>query len=94
MEYFTKGEHLKVWIAVRRRDRAAEGRRPRLVRRRHRRAIVAKTIVDAPRRPLRRLGPDAGRCRRGLGWKELTDWISGTDDLDTALKNIDASWPK
>ena len=30
----------------------------------------------------------------GTFWKEMTSWISGSEDLDSALKNIDASWPK
>jgi alpha-glucoside transport system substrate-binding protein len=29
----------------------------------------------------------------GTFWKEMTAWISGQEDLPTALKNIDASWP-
>jgi alpha-glucoside transport system substrate-binding protein len=29
----------------------------------------------------------------GSFWKEMTAWISGQEDLDTALKNIDSSWP-
>ncbi len=30
----------------------------------------------------------------GSFWKAMTDWISGSTDLDTALAEIDASWPK
>ena len=30
----------------------------------------------------------------GTFWKDLTAWISGGQDLETALKHIDASWPK
>jgi len=29
----------------------------------------------------------------GTFWKDMTAWISGQEDLDTALNNIDASWP-
>ena len=29
----------------------------------------------------------------GSFWKEMTAWISGDEDIDTALKNIDSSWP-
>ena len=35
-----------------------------------------------------------GEVGAGSFWKEMTAWISGSEDLDTALKNIDASWPK
>lgn len=30
----------------------------------------------------------------GSFWKAMTDWISGSTDLDTALTEIDASWPR
>ena len=30
----------------------------------------------------------------GSFWKATTDWISGSTDLDTALAEIDASWPQ
>ena len=26
-------------------------------------------------------------------WRDMTSWISGQEDLDTALANIDDSWP-
>jgi alpha-glucoside transport system substrate-binding protein len=35
-----------------------------------------------------------GEVGAGSFWKGMTDWISGSIDLDTALKEIDASWPK
>jgi alpha-glucoside transport system substrate-binding protein len=34
-----------------------------------------------------------GAVGAGSFWKEMTAWISGSEDLDTALKNIDDSWP-
>ena len=34
------------------------------------------------------------RARAGSEWKGMTDWVSGSVDLDTALKEIDASWPE
>ncbi|MEZ5098046.1 MAG: ABC transporter substrate-binding protein [Nocardioides sp.] len=34
-----------------------------------------------------------GAVGAGTFWTEMTSWISGQEDLDTALKNIDASWP-
>ena len=34
-----------------------------------------------------------GEVGSGSFWKEMTAWISGGEDLDTALKNIDSSWP-
>ena len=34
-----------------------------------------------------------GAVGAGSFWKDMTSWISGQEDLDTALKNIDSSWP-
>ena len=40
-------------------------------------------------------GSDAmpGEVGAGTFWKDMTAWISGQEDLGTALKNIDDSWP-
>ncbi len=35
-----------------------------------------------------------GEVGAGSFWKEMTAWISGSENLDTALSNIDASWPR
>ena len=29
----------------------------------------------------------------GSFWKEMTAWLNGDEDIDTALQNIDDSWP-
>jgi alpha-glucoside transport system substrate-binding protein len=34
-----------------------------------------------------------GAVGAGSFWKEMTAWIAGQEDLNTALKNIDDSWP-
>jgi alpha-glucoside transport system substrate-binding protein len=34
-----------------------------------------------------------GEVGAGSFWREITAWISGETDLDTALQNIDESWP-
>ena len=34
-----------------------------------------------------------GAVGAGSFWKSMTDFVSGSIDLDTALKQIDASWP-
>jgi alpha-glucoside transport system substrate-binding protein len=34
-----------------------------------------------------------GAVGSGTFWKDMTAWISGQEDLNTALKNIDNSWP-
>ncbi|RMH02429.1 MAG: carbohydrate ABC transporter substrate-binding protein [Chloroflexi bacterium] len=35
-----------------------------------------------------------GEVGAGSFWKGMTDWVSGTADLDTVLQEIDDSWPK
>jgi len=35
-----------------------------------------------------------GEVGAGSFWKAMTDWVSGTVDLDTALAEIDQSWPR
>lgn len=35
-----------------------------------------------------------GAVGSGSFWKGMTDWVSGTADLDTVLAEIDAGWPK
>ena len=35
-----------------------------------------------------------GAVGSGSEWKGFTDYFSGAVDLDTMLKQIDASWPK
>jgi len=34
-----------------------------------------------------------GEVGAGTFWQDMTAWISGQQDLDTTLSNIDASWP-
>jgi alpha-glucoside transport system substrate-binding protein len=34
-----------------------------------------------------------GEVGAGTFWKEITTWVTGQEDLDTALQNIDDSWP-
>jgi alpha-glucoside transport system substrate-binding protein len=35
-----------------------------------------------------------GQVGSGSFWKGMTDYISGAADLDTALQEIDESWPE
>jgi alpha-glucoside transport system substrate-binding protein len=35
-----------------------------------------------------------GAVGSGSFWKSMTDYVSGSIDEETALKQIDASWPK
>jgi alpha-glucoside transport system substrate-binding protein len=56
--------------------------------------FVGKTIVDASSVRFDASDLMPGAVGSGAEWKEFTSWISGKQDLDTALKNIDAAWPK
>ncbi len=55
---------------------------------------VAEVIANAT--TLRFDGSDQmpGAVGAGSFWKQMTAFVSGSIDLDTALKEIDASWPK
>jgi alpha-glucoside transport system substrate-binding protein len=35
-----------------------------------------------------------GQVGSGTFWTEMTSWVSGQEDLDTALQNIEDSWPQ
>ena len=55
---------------------------------------VAEIIMNAS--SVRFDGSDLmpGAVGAGSFWKSMTSYVSGSIDLDTALKEIDASWPK
>jgi alpha-glucoside transport system substrate-binding protein len=55
---------------------------------------VAQLLLDAT--SVRFDASDLMPAEVGAGsfWKAMTDWISGSTDLDTALAEIDASWPQ
>jgi alpha-glucoside transport system substrate-binding protein len=35
-----------------------------------------------------------GQVGSGSFWNEITSFLSGSQDLDTTLSNIDATWPQ
>jgi alpha-glucoside transport system substrate-binding protein len=93
MEYFTKGEHLKTWIEsggaiAPQKDADLAWYSDPTTR------FVAKTIVEASAVRFDASDLMPGAVGSGAEWKEFTSWISGKEDLETALKNIDAAWPK
>jgi alpha-glucoside transport system substrate-binding protein len=55
---------------------------------------VAELLLDAT--SVRFDASDLMPAEVGAGsfWKAMTDWISGSTDLDTALSEIDESWPR
>src|SRR5579859_6060309 len=93
LQYFTQGVHLKVWMQqggaiglTKDIDPSWYGSPID--------AVVGKAIVNAT--AVRFDGSDSmpGAVGSGSFWKEMTSFVSGSEDLATALKNIDASWPK
>lgn len=54
---------------------------------------VAKFVTEST--AFRFDGSDSmpGAVGAGTFWKDMTSWISGQESLDSALKNIDGSWP-
>lgn len=93
MEYFTLGESLKGWIeqggvVAPHKDASLDWYANKVDR------GVAEIIQNAD--SLRFDGSDLmpGEVGAGTFWKAMTDVVSGSVDLDQALKEIDESWPK
>ena len=93
MEWFSRGDHLKTWLAsggtiAPQKDAQLDWYGNEIDR------GVAKILANAT--SVRFDGSDLmpGEVGAGSFWKEMTAWVSGSEDLDTALKNIDASWPQ
>jgi alpha-glucoside transport system substrate-binding protein len=93
MEYFTKGEHLKKWMETGgaiapQKDAELSWYGDDISR------FVGQTIVEADSVRFDASDLMPGAVGSGAEWKEFTSWISGNQDLDTTLKNIDAAWPQ
>ena len=93
MEYFTKGECVKEWLAAGgalspHKDVDLDWYGDDVER------GIAALVADAT--SVRFDGSDLmpGEVGSGSFWKGMTDFFSGSVDLDTAMKEIDASWPK
>ena len=93
MEYFASAESLKTWIAsggalAPQKDAKLEWYTNPIDRR------LGELLVNA--KALRFDGSDLmpGAVGAGTFWKEMTGYVSGSRDLDEAVKAIDASWPK
>jgi alpha-glucoside transport system substrate-binding protein len=93
MEWFSRGDHLKTWLAsggtiAPQKDADMAWYGNEIDR------DVAKILANAT--SVRFDGSDQmpGEVGAGSFWKEMTSWISGSEDMPTALKNIDASWPQ
>jgi alpha-glucoside transport system substrate-binding protein len=93
LEWFTKGEHLKSWMesggAIAPQKDADLSWYGSDIERRIGQMI--QDAGDAVRFDASDLMP--GQVGSGSFWKEVTSYISGSQDLDTTLSKIDASWP-
>ena len=93
MEYFATGESVKAWVqsggAISPHLDSSLDWYTNVVDR-----GVAEIILNAT--SVRFDGSDLmpGAVGAGSFWKSMTSYVSGSIDLDTALKEIDASWPK
>jgi alpha-glucoside transport system substrate-binding protein len=93
MEYFTTGDSVKVWVqsggAISPHYDSSLDWYSNDVDR-----GVAEIILNAD--SVRFDGSDLmpGEVGAGTFWKGMTDWVSGTADLDTVMKEIDAGWPQ
>jgi alpha-glucoside transport system substrate-binding protein len=92
MDFFTRGVSLKAWLATGgalapQNDASLDWYGSPVE------AKIAKLVTDAS--AVRFDGSDQmpGAVGAGSFWKGMTDYVSGTTDLDTTLKNIDAAWP-
>jgi len=93
MEWFSRADHLKIWLGsggtiAPQTDVQLEWYGNDIDR------GVAKILQGAT--SVRYDGSDMmpGEVGTGAFWKEMTAWASGSEDITTALQNIDAAWPK
>jgi len=93
LEWYTKGEHLKPWMAAggaiaphKDADLAWYGSD---IERKVGQIIQEATAVRFDASDLM-----PGQVGAGSFWKEITSFISGSQDLDTTMKNIDATFPQ
>jgi alpha-glucoside transport system substrate-binding protein len=93
MQFFTKGDHLKGWMAAGgaiapQKDADLSWYTNDIERK------VAQFVQEAS--SLRFDGSDLmpGEVGAGSFWKGMADWVSGVADLDKAMSEIDAAWPK
>ncbi|GAB4481043.1 MAG: ABC transporter substrate-binding protein [Anaerolineae bacterium] len=92
MDFFSRGESLRAWLATGgalspHNDASLDWYGDEVERK------IAQLVAEAD--SVRFDGSDLmpGEVGAGQFWTSMTDWVSGTVDLDTALAEIDAAWP-
>jgi alpha-glucoside transport system substrate-binding protein len=93
VDFFTRGESVKAWLQAGGTLAPMNDVKPEWYTNEVERKI-SQLIAEAD--SVRFDGSDLmpGAVGSGSFWKGMTDWVSGTADLDTVLKEIDAAWPK
>ncbi|MFN2201345.1 MAG: ABC transporter substrate-binding protein [Caldilineaceae bacterium] len=93
MEYFTVPESASGWLDTGGALAAHQTATPEMYGVDLERGI-ATLVADAT--SFRFDGSDLmpGEVGSGSFWKAMTDWVSGSADLDTVLAEVDASWPQ
>jgi alpha-glucoside transport system substrate-binding protein len=92
MEYFTRGESLKSWLEqggalAPQKDAQLDWYGDDLER------GIAELAQGATSVRFDASDLMPGEVGAGSFWTGMTSWIAGSVDLETALKDIDASWP-
>ncbi len=93
LQYFTMGESLKTWIMANgaigpMNDALLDWYQDPVLKK------IAGYIQAATTFRFDASDLMPGAVGAGSFWKEMTAWVSGQITIDTALKEIDASWPK
>jgi raffinose/stachyose/melibiose transport system substrate-binding protein len=93
MEYFTTGASVESWVKAGGAISPHQDSSPDWYTNATDKGIAEMILAaDSVRFDASDLMP--GEVGAGAFWKGMTDYVSGSTDLDTALKEIDAAWPK
>lgn len=92
IQYFTMGESLKTWVEANgaispHNDASIDWYKDPVLKK------IAQILQDATTVRFDASDLMPGAVGAGSFWKDMTSWVSGSINLDTALKEIDASWP-
>jgi alpha-glucoside transport system substrate-binding protein len=92
IQYFSMGESVKTWVQAGgilspHNDSSLDWYNDPVTKH------VAQIMADATSIRFDASDQMPGVVGTGTFWKEMTSWVSGVEDEETALKNIDASWP-
>lgn len=92
IQYFTMGESLKTWVEANgaispHNDASLDWYKDPVLKK------IAQIMQEATTVRFDASDLMPGAVGAGSFWKSMTSWVSGSVNIDTALKEIDASWP-